>query len=99
MKAIVHDGYGRPEDLQLRDVNKPHIDDKGVLIRVRAASVNPYDWRVMRGEPRALRTLVRTPLHGRIPGADVAGRVEAVGASVKHLRTGDDVFGSCRRRR
>jgi NADPH:quinone reductase-like Zn-dependent oxidoreductase len=96
MKAIVHDGYGPPEDLQLREIDKPRIDGNGVLIRVRAASVNPYDWRVMRGEPRALRKLVRTPSNGRIPGADVAGQVEAVGASVKHFRPGDKVFGTCR---
>jgi NADPH:quinone reductase-like Zn-dependent oxidoreductase len=56
MKAIVHDGYGPPEDLQLREIEKPLLDDNDVLIRVRMASVNPYDWRVMRGEPRASAT-------------------------------------------
>ena len=51
MKAIAHDGYGPPEDLELREVDKPSIDDRGVLIRVRAAAANPFDWHLMRGEP------------------------------------------------
>ena len=96
MKAIVHDGYGPPEDLELREIDRPKLDADSVLVRVRAASVNPYDWRVMRGEPRALTKLVRTPLKGRIPGADVAGQVEAVGPAVKRFRPGDEVFGTCR---
>jgi NADPH:quinone reductase-like Zn-dependent oxidoreductase len=78
MKAIAHDGYGPPDDLALREVDKPSIDDTGVLIRVRAAAVNPVDWHLMRGEPSFLRMMGgRNPV-GRIPGSDVAGQVEAV---------------------
>jgi NADPH:quinone reductase-like Zn-dependent oxidoreductase len=95
MKAIAHDGYGPPDDLALREVDKPSIDDTGVLIRVRAAAVNPVDWHLMRGEPSFLRMMGgRNPV-GRIPGSDVAGQVEAVGARVTGFRPGDDVFGVC----
>ena len=50
MKAVVQDGYGPPEVLEVRDVEKPEVDDDGVLVRVRATSVNPYDWHVVRGQ-------------------------------------------------
>jgi len=93
MKAIAHDGYGPPEDLELREVDKPSIDDKGVLIRVRAAAANPFDWHLMRGEPTFLRMMGgRNPV-GRSPGGDVAGEVEAVGARVTEFRPGDEVLG------
>jgi NADPH:quinone reductase-like Zn-dependent oxidoreductase len=93
MKAIAHDGYGPPEDLELREVDKPSIDDKGVLIRVRAAAANPFDWHLMRGEPTFLRMMGgRNPV-GRSPGGDVAGEVEAVGARVTGFRPGDEVLG------
>jgi NADPH:quinone reductase-like Zn-dependent oxidoreductase len=97
MRAITHDGYGPPEDLQLRDVERPKIDDTGVLIRVKAASVNPLDWHMMRGEPSFMRLMGGRNPKGRIPGADVAGVVEAVGVKVKQFRPGDEVFGTCRR--
>jgi NADPH:quinone reductase-like Zn-dependent oxidoreductase len=93
MKAIAHDGYGPPEDLELREIDKPSIDDKGVLIRVRAAAANPLDWHLMRGEPSFLRMMGgRNPL-GRTPGGDVAGEVEAVGARVTGFSPGDEVLG------
>jgi NADPH:quinone reductase-like Zn-dependent oxidoreductase len=93
MKAIAHDGYGPPEDLELREVDKPSIDDKGVLIRVRAAAANPFDWHLMRGEPTFLRMMGgRNPV-GRSPGGDVAGEVEAVGARVTGFSPGDEVLG------
>ena len=96
MKAIAHDGYGPPDDLELRDVDTPSIDEKGVLLRVRAAAANPFDWHLMRGEPSFLRMMSgRNPV-GRTPGGDVAGRVEAVGARVTRLRPGDDVLGVAR---
>ena len=95
MKAIVHDGYGPPEDLQLREIDKPRVDETRVVIRVRAASVNPVDWHLMRGEPSFLKMVGgRNPV-GRIPGHDVAGVVEEVGARVARFRPGDDVFGTC----
>lgn len=96
MRAIVHDGYGPPEDHELREIEKPRLDDKGVLVRVRVASVNALDWHLMRGEPSFLRLIAGTNPKGRIPGVDVAGRVDAVGRSVTHFRPGDEVFGSCR---
>src|SRR5688572_975474 len=96
MKAIVHDGYGTPDDLELRDVDTPAIDDTRVVVRVRAASLNPVDWHLMRGEPSFLRMIAGRNPKRRIPGHDVAGVVEAVGASVTEFRPGDEVFGACR---
>src|SRR5688572_18367258 len=95
MKAIARDGYGPPDGLELRDVDRPSIDGKGVLIRVRAASVNPYDWRMMRGEPRALVRFFPRKMKDWVPGADVAERVEEVGSKVTQFRPGDEVFGVC----
>ena len=95
MKAIVHDGYGPPEDLELRDIDTPGIDDKRVVIRVRAVSLNPVDWHLMRGEPSFLRMVGGKNPKRRIPGHDVAGEVEAVGARVTQFHPGDDVFGAC----
>lgn len=95
MKAIVRERYGSPDVLQLKDVDKPAIDDDSALVRVRAASVNAYDWHVMRGAP----LIARTGEGWRRPktvaqGIDVAGEVEAVGKNVTHFRPGDAVFGS-----
>jgi NADPH:quinone reductase-like Zn-dependent oxidoreductase len=94
MKAIVYERYGPPEDLELRERDKPEVGDDGVLVRVRAASVNPLDWHFMRGEPRFVRVMsgLRRPKRS-VPGVDVAGEVEAVGANVTEFRPGDHVFG------
>jgi NADPH:quinone reductase-like Zn-dependent oxidoreductase len=96
MRAITHDGYGPPEHLQLRDVDRPEVDDGSVLVRVKAASVNPLDWHLMRGEPSFMRLMGGRNPTGRIPGADIAGVVEAVGAKITEFRPGDEVFGTCR---
>ena len=96
MKAICQYRYGSPDVLELRDIEAPAIGDDGVLVRVAAASVNPLDWHLMRGEPYLVRMMfgLRRPKGSR-PGVDVAGRVEAVGANVTGLRAGDEVFGGC----
>jgi len=68
------------------------------LIKVRAASVNPYDWHFMRGEPYLVRIAaggLRKPKDSRL-GADVAGEIEAVGRNITQFKTGDGVFGSCK---
>ena len=97
MKAIVYHEYGPPDVLKYEDVAKPSPKDGEVLIKVRAASVNPLDWRIMKGEPRVVRPIGRLlKLNTGRPGVDVAGEVEAVGANVKTLKPGDKVFGSCR---
>ena len=97
MKAIVCDRYGAPEALRLHDVDKPTPGDGQVLIQVRAASLNAYDWGLLRGRPRMLRLMVglRRPKFNR-PGRDVAGRVESVGPGVTQFKPGDEVFGICR---
>lgn|ERR1700687_3252026 len=95
MKAVVFHRYGPPEQLELKDVEKPVVDDDGVLVRVRAASVNALDWRVMRGEPYVGRLMgmgLRKP-NTSIPGIDSAGTVEAVGRNVTEFRPGDEVIG------
>jgi NADPH:quinone reductase-like Zn-dependent oxidoreductase len=96
MKAIIQDRYGSPDNLELREIEKPAVGEDGVLVRVRAASVNPADWRPMRGKPYLLRLFVglRKP-KSSLTGADVAGVVEAVGKDVTKFRPGDDVFGVC----
>lgn len=95
MKAIVQDRFGPPEVLRLEDVDVPAIGPGDVLIRVRAAALNPYDWHVLRGDPRVARLMgvgLARP-RNRVAGADAAGVVEAVGADVRGLRPGDEVFG------
>jgi NADPH:quinone reductase-like Zn-dependent oxidoreductase len=96
MKAIVQDKYGSPDVLQLKDIDKPLVNDDEVLVRVHAAAVNIGDWHLLRGVPYVMRTVVglRRPKR-EIPGTDVAGRVESVGGGVKQLRPGDEVFGWC----
>jgi len=96
MKAIVYHEYGAADVLKCEDVEKPAPKDDEVLIKVRAASVNPLDWRLMKGKPRALRIvprLLKMPI-GR-PGVDVAGEVETVGSKVTQFKPGDQVFGGC----
>jgi NADPH:quinone reductase-like Zn-dependent oxidoreductase len=97
MRAIIYRRYGPPDVLQMEEREKPVPGDDEVLIKVRAASVNPYDWHFMRGEPYPLRLMagVRQPKNPRL-GADVAGEVEAVGKNITRLKPGDAVFGTCR---
>jgi NADPH:quinone reductase-like Zn-dependent oxidoreductase len=94
MKAVVQEEYGSPDKLELRDVDKPVVDDDGVLVRVRAAAVNALDWRVMRGLPYLVRLSEgRRRPENPIRGVDLAGHVEAVGKNVTEFKPGDEVFG------
>ena len=98
MKAIVCTQYGPPDVLQFNEVAKPTPADNEVLIKLYAASVNPVDLHLMRGKPFFLRLMsggLRAPKR-KIPGHDIAGRVEAVGKNVTQFKPGDDVFGACR---
>ena len=94
MKAIIQYKYGSPDVLELQEVDKPVVEDDQVLVRVHAASVNPLDWHFMRGTPRFGRLVMglRKPKN-KILGADIAGRVEAVGKNVTQFQPGDEVFG------
>lgn len=94
MKAIVYHKYGSPDVLELQEVEKPDLADDGVLVRVRAASVNPLDWYSMMGRPSLFRTQMGLlkPKNTRL-GVDFAGTVEAVGKDVTGFRPGDEVFG------
>jgi NADPH:quinone reductase-like Zn-dependent oxidoreductase len=96
MKAIVYTNYGPPDVLQLKEVEKPFPKDNEVLIKVRAASINPLDWHYMRGTPYLVRIQagLLKPKDNSL-GVDVAGLVEAVGKDVKEFQPGDEVFGSC----
>jgi NADPH:quinone reductase-like Zn-dependent oxidoreductase len=94
MKAIVRDKYGPPDGVELQEVEKPEVTDDGLLVRVRAASVNRVDWYDVTGTPWIARPM--TGLRGpksRFTGRDFAGTVEAVGKDVTDLRPGDEVFG------
>jgi NADPH:quinone reductase-like Zn-dependent oxidoreductase len=94
MKAIVRDKYGLPDVLELREAEKPELADDGVLVRVRAASVNRLDWYAVTGTPWIARPMtgLRRPKSCLI-GVDFSGTVEAVGKDVTDLQPGDDVFG------
>jgi NADPH:quinone reductase-like Zn-dependent oxidoreductase len=101
MKAIRFDRYGSPDVLELRDVEVPAVGDDELLVRVRAASVNPLDWHFMRGLPYLVRLLagLSTPkASARKLGADMAGSVEAVGKNVTEFKPGDEVFGGLEER-
>ncbi len=97
MKAIVYHRYGPPDVLQCNEVPSPTPGDDEVLLKISAASVNPYDWHFMRGTPYLIRLMagVVKPKDPRL-GVDAAGTVEAVGKNVKQLKLGDEVFGACR---
>jgi NADPH:quinone reductase-like Zn-dependent oxidoreductase len=97
MKAIVYRNYGSPDVLKCEEIEKPTAEDDEVLIKVRAASVNPFDWHFMRGTPYIGRIMMglSKPRITRL-GVDVAGQVEAVGKNVTQFKPGDEVFGSCR---
>ena len=96
MKAVLLRSYGSPGELTISEAGVPVPADDEVLVRVRATSVNPYDWHHVTGTPYAARLLpgtlgLRAPKLG-IAGCDMAGQVEAVGGNVREFRPGDDVF-------
>jgi 2-desacetyl-2-hydroxyethyl bacteriochlorophyllide A dehydrogenase len=95
MKAIVHTQYGSPDVLQFKEVEKPAPRDGEILVKIQAASANPLDWHLMRGAPFLARLAggLRKPKDPRL-GADLAGRVEAVGSNVSQFQPGDEVFGA-----
>jgi len=95
MKAVVYRRNGPPDVLEYEEIEKPAPGDDEVLVKVRAASINPLDWRMMRGLPGPLNLLLT---RGRskltCPGVDMAGEVEAVGRNVTRFKAGDNVFGA-----
>jgi len=95
MKAMVYTKFGSPDVLRLQEVEKPAPKDHELLIKIRAASANPYEWRHLRADPFFIRFMgggLFRPKH-RILGADIAGQVEAVGREARQFKPGDDVFG------
>jgi len=97
MKAVVFRAYGPPNLLRCEEIDKPTPGADEILIAVRAASVNPFDWHLMRGSPYFLRaqTGLRAPKVTRL-GVDLAGQVEAIGRNITRFQPGDEVFGASR---
>src|SRR4051812_42218383 len=94
MRAIIYREFGSPDVLEVRDVDKPIPAAGEVRVAVRAASVNMFDWYMVRGKPRVFRLLLGSqpkPL-----GVDLAGVVEGIGPGVTRFRVGDHVFGTGR---
>lgn len=93
MQAVVYREYGSPDVLKLEEAPTPVPANDEVLVRVHASSVNAWDWDLLRGVPYLTRIgAFRTPKH-KILGADIAGRIEAVGANATQFQPGDEVFG------
>lgn len=94
MQAMIQDIYGSADVMQLKDIATPAIGPTDVLVRVRAAGVNPADWAIMHGLPYIARPVygLRKPKVA-VRGTDVAGVVEAIGAQVTGFQVGDEVFG------
>ena len=94
MKAVLYSDFGPPDVLKIENIAKPIPNDNQVLIKVRATSINPYDWHYMRGEPRIMRLAagLRKPKDARL-GVDFSGTVEAVGKNITQFKPGDEVFG------
>ncbi|MEV4048254.1 NADPH:quinone reductase-like Zn-dependent oxidoreductase [Streptomyces sp. SAI-195] len=98
MKAVVQERFGPPDSLRVRDADQPRAGAGQVLVRVRAAAVNPYDWHMLRGDPYAARLLGGMGLtrpRSRVAGIDAAGVVERVGTGVRGLSPGDPVLAFC----
>jgi NADPH:quinone reductase-like Zn-dependent oxidoreductase len=96
MKAIVYEGFGSADILRCQEIDKPAPGENDVLIKVCAASINPLDWKMMKGGPSVIRLLLGLgkPKIKR-PGVDVAGIVEGTGRNVSQFKSGDEVFGTC----
>ncbi len=91
MKAVLQTKYGSPEVLQFIEVNKPLPGKDQVLVKVQAVGLNMADWRLLAGSPFFIRLMGLGK--GKIPGSDIAGRVQAIGQDVKQLKLGDEVYG------
>ena len=96
MKAVLRTRYGSPDVIQITDVDVPAPKDNEVRIEICAASVNAYDWHCLTADIFLLRLMGGGLLKPKDPrlGADVAGRVEAVGGNVRQFKPGDEVFGT-----
>ena len=95
MKAIVYEKYGSPDVIELRDIEKPAPGDDEVLIKIHAASVNAYDWHFLTADIFLIRFMgggFLKPKNTRL-GADMAGRIEAIGKDIKLFQPGDEVYG------
>ncbi len=94
MKAIIYHKYGNPEELQLSEIEKPVPKDHEVLVKVHAASVNSWDWDLLRGKPYGYRLFfgLFKPRYSVI-GSDIAGTVVELGSKVTEFKVGDEVFG------
>lgn len=96
MNALVYEGFGSADILRYQQIEKPNLAENEILIKVRAASINPLDWKVMKGGPLPVRLLLSIGKPKiRIPGVDVAGAIEAIGGKVTQFKPGDEVFGTC----
>ncbi len=95
MKAVVYTHYGSPDVLEIRTIKTPTPNDEQILIKVRAAALNPLDWHFIEGTPYIMRAFgvgLRKPKDPRL-GVDLAGVVEAVGKNITQFKVGDEVFG------
>ncbi|MGD9246592.1 MAG: alcohol dehydrogenase catalytic domain-containing protein [Desulfobacteraceae bacterium] len=95
MKAIVYHKYGSPDVLRLEDIPTPVPGDNEVLVKVRAVSINSWDWDMLTGKPLEYRFFsgLLKPKSTKMHGCDIAGQIEAVGKNVNHFHVGDKVFG------
>ena len=98
MRALIQTGYGSPENLIIKDIERPTIKDREMLIRVHASAIHAGDIFCMRGEPFTVRFFVGFPKpKNYIPGFDLAGTVEEVGKEVTTFKPGDEIFGAAGR--
>ncbi|MFT4831144.1 MAG: NADPH:quinone reductase-like Zn-dependent oxidoreductase [Psychroserpens sp.] len=95
MKAIVFSTYGTPEDLELKEVEKPTPRDNEILVKIHASSINDWDWALLRGKPFVNRLAfgLFKPKKLKTLGIDISGTVESLGKNVTKFRVGDEVFG------
>jgi NADPH:quinone reductase-like Zn-dependent oxidoreductase len=95
MKAVVYSKYGGPEVLEFKDIETPVPGDGEVLVRVHATALNAYDWHLLTADIFLVRLMgggLFKP-KSRVPGQDIAGRIEAVGPNARQFKPGDAVFG------